>query len=77
MASIKGSLKFKPGVNMRRYLPNTVITAIVPCFTVTNDENTITKTIKTKINKVIWAVMASLVYKLKIILFIGVLFVFT
>src|ERR1700743_2170659 len=48
MLSIKGILKFKPGVNILRYFPKTVITAIVPCFTVTNDENSITKKIKNK-----------------------------
>jgi hypothetical protein len=37
MLSIKGILKLSPGVRMRRYLPNTVITTIVPCFTDTNE----------------------------------------
>jgi hypothetical protein len=39
MFSINGILKFRPGVRMRWYLPNMVITAIVPCLTVTNEEN--------------------------------------
>jgi hypothetical protein len=37
MASIKGILKLSPGVNMRLYFPNTVVTAIEPCCTLVND----------------------------------------
>ena len=59
IASISGILKFNPGVNMRRYLPNTVTTAIVPCFTVTKDEKIMINKIKTKINEVIEAAMTN------------------
>jgi hypothetical protein len=57
MFSINGTLKLRPGVSMRRYLPNTVITTIVPCFTDTNDENKITNKIKTTIKVPICAVI--------------------
>jgi hypothetical protein len=43
---------------MRRYLPNTVITAIVPCLTDTNEDNKITRIIKTNIKNGIDAPMA-------------------
>jgi hypothetical protein len=57
MFSINGSLKFNPGVSIRRYLPNMVITTIVPCFTDTKEVDIITSTINTIIEKMIWLVM--------------------
>ena len=51
--SINGSLKFKPGDMMRRYLPNTVITAIVPCFTVTKHDDKMISAIKIITNNTI------------------------
>lgn len=55
---------------MRRYLPNTVITTIVPCFTDTNEEKIITNKIKTTINEVISGVMFNSFVVIKIIVII-------
>jgi hypothetical protein len=52
---MKGILNLKPGGSARLYLPNIVITAIVPCFTVNNDKaiRTITSAITIIIGSII------------------------
>jgi hypothetical protein len=76
MDSMKGTLKLRPGVRMRRYLPKTVITTIVPCLTDTKDEKSITKKIKTTINEVISGVMVNSFVSIKVIVFILVCYLF-